>query len=345
DHGTWREARSSAPGGPSDRVLDVHRGGGVAGRMADSDEARRAVEAVVGAVAVALDEPGRAQLAAVLPGALRGAAEADGPVAPVEDDAALVVSVGSISGCPPERARFYAQSVLSTLVDLEPEVARAIRDRLPLTDDLFSPIDQGVTHVARGSRPGSAHDCSTGPTSTGSWAGCAAGTATSVGCDGPWSSRPTGYGRYGTPSPAPSGKWTTRRGWSSTGARSPSRCGRTPSTASPTWTCNSPAASTRRWRPSAPTGDPEPAGSRSRPGPSLLWVSSIARRARATRRGGRAAVPVARGAGRVPRRRPRRARRAGSGQRGRQRRRTRLSSPAAPPRSLSDPCRPARDRG
>lgn len=113
--------------------------------MADSDEARRAVEAVVGAVAVALDEPGRAQLAAVLPGALRGATEADGPVAPVEDDAALVVSVASISGCPPERARFYAQSVLSTLVDLEPEVARAIRDRLPLTDDLFSPIDQGVT--------------------------------------------------------------------------------------------------------------------------------------------------------------------------------------------------------
>jgi pterin-4a-carbinolamine dehydratase len=113
--------------------------------VADTDEARRAVEAVLSAVAVALDDPERTRLAGALPGALRGAAEVSGPAEPVESGAALVREVSRRSGCPSERARFYTQAVLSTLSDAEPGVARAIARRLPDADDLFSPVDQGVT--------------------------------------------------------------------------------------------------------------------------------------------------------------------------------------------------------
>jgi pterin-4a-carbinolamine dehydratase len=52
------------------------------------------------------------------------------------------VSAGS--GCPAERARFYTQAVLSTLAGSEPEVASVLARRLPDSEELFSPIDQGV---------------------------------------------------------------------------------------------------------------------------------------------------------------------------------------------------------
>jgi uncharacterized protein (DUF2267 family) len=54
---------------------------------ADTEEARRAVEAVIAAVAASLEESDRDRLAAVLP-------------------AALVSAVSAGSGCPAERARF-----------------------------------------------------------------------------------------------------------------------------------------------------------------------------------------------------------------------------------------------
>ncbi|MGY1634883.1 DUF2267 domain-containing protein [Geodermatophilus sp. SYSU D01186] len=47
---------------------------------AETEEARRAVEAVIAAVAASLEESDRERLAAVLPGSLRGAAEIRGRV-------------------------------------------------------------------------------------------------------------------------------------------------------------------------------------------------------------------------------------------------------------------------
>jgi pterin-4a-carbinolamine dehydratase/uncharacterized protein (DUF2267 family) len=116
----------------------------------DTDEARRAVEAVIAVVAAALDEPERGRLAGVLPGALRGAAEASGAAQPLESGAALVREVSRLSGCRSERARFYTQAVLSTLADAEPDLARELSQHLPDGEDLFSPIDQGVPPVGSG---------------------------------------------------------------------------------------------------------------------------------------------------------------------------------------------------
>jgi pterin-4a-carbinolamine dehydratase len=73
-----------------------------------------------------------------------------GPATPVESGAALVRAVSSASGCPGERARFYTQAVLSTLADAEPEVAEVVARRLPDSQDLFSPVDQGVPPVGSG---------------------------------------------------------------------------------------------------------------------------------------------------------------------------------------------------
>jgi pterin-4a-carbinolamine dehydratase/uncharacterized protein (DUF2267 family) len=117
---------------------------------ADSDESRRAVEAVIGAVAVALDEPDRGRLTDALPGSLRGAADVSGPAAPVEDEADLVRDVSNRTGCPPQRARRYTHAVLATLSDAEPELAQAIARELPLGEDLFEPIIAGVTPRSSG---------------------------------------------------------------------------------------------------------------------------------------------------------------------------------------------------
>lgn len=112
--------------------------------VADTDEARRSVEAVILAVAASLDEPDRERLAAVLPGSLRAAAEIPGQAVHPDGGAALVAAVSAGSGCPAERARFYTQAVLSTLASAEPEVASVIARRLPDSEELFAPIDQGV---------------------------------------------------------------------------------------------------------------------------------------------------------------------------------------------------------
>jgi pterin-4a-carbinolamine dehydratase len=111
---------------------------------ADTDEARRAVEAVVAAVAAVLDGPERGRLTDALPGAFRDATEVSGPAVPVDSGAALVREVARRSGCRTERAYFYTKAVLSTLSDAEPDTAQAIGRQLPDADDLFSPIDQGV---------------------------------------------------------------------------------------------------------------------------------------------------------------------------------------------------------
>ncbi|MGY1740602.1 MULTISPECIES: DUF2267 domain-containing protein [unclassified Blastococcus] len=110
----------------------------------DTGEARRAVEAVVAAVAASLEQSDRDRLAAVLPGSLRGAAEIRGPGLPPDSSAALVSAVSATSGCPAERARFYTRAVLSTLAASEPEVGDVLARRLPDGEELISPIDQGV---------------------------------------------------------------------------------------------------------------------------------------------------------------------------------------------------------
>lgn len=110
----------------------------------DSDEARRAVEAVLAAVATSLAESDRDRLTAVLPGSLRSAAETRGQAPPPDSGAALVSAVSAGSGFPAERARFYTQAVLSTLADSEPDLAGVLARRLPDGEALFAPIDQGV---------------------------------------------------------------------------------------------------------------------------------------------------------------------------------------------------------
>jgi pterin-4a-carbinolamine dehydratase len=119
---------------------------------ADTEEARRATEAVIAAVAASLEESDRDRLAAVLPGSLRGAAEIRGQALHPDSGAALVSAVSAGSGCPAERARFYTQAVLSTLAGSEPEVARVLAGRLPDGEELFSPIDQGVPSRGSGAQ-------------------------------------------------------------------------------------------------------------------------------------------------------------------------------------------------
>jgi Uncharacterized conserved protein (DUF2267) len=111
---------------------------------ADTEEARRAVEAVIAAVAASLEESDRDRLAAVLPGSLRGAAQFRGQGVHPDSAAALVSAVSAGSGCPAERARFCTQAVLSTLAGSEPDGASVLARRLPNAEELFSPIDQGV---------------------------------------------------------------------------------------------------------------------------------------------------------------------------------------------------------
>ncbi|MDT7573980.1 MAG: hypothetical protein QOH17_313, partial [Pseudonocardiales bacterium] len=48
-------------------------------------------------------------------------------------------------GWPGERTRFYTRAVLSSLASFEPELASSLARRLPDGEELFSPIDQGVS--------------------------------------------------------------------------------------------------------------------------------------------------------------------------------------------------------
>jgi hypothetical protein len=121
----------------------IQAAGELAG-AADTEEARRAVEAVIAAVAASLEESDRDRLVAVLPGSLRGAADIRGQALHPDSGAALVSAVSAGSGCPAERARFYTQAVLSTLASSEPEVARVLARRLPDGEELFAPIDHEV---------------------------------------------------------------------------------------------------------------------------------------------------------------------------------------------------------
>jgi pterin-4a-carbinolamine dehydratase len=110
---------------------------------ADAEETRRAVDAVIAALAASLEESDRDRLAAVLPASLRSAAHIRGALHP-DNGAAVVSAVSDLSGCPAERARFYTQAVLSTLADAEPDLARDLARRVPDGAELFAPIDQGV---------------------------------------------------------------------------------------------------------------------------------------------------------------------------------------------------------
>jgi pterin-4a-carbinolamine dehydratase len=111
---------------------------------ADTEEARRAVDGVLWAVASALREPERRRLAEALPGALRPDVEIRGPSAPVSSGGDVVLLVSERTGTTTERARFYTQAVLSTLADEEPELGHEIAAQLPDGADLVAPIDQGV---------------------------------------------------------------------------------------------------------------------------------------------------------------------------------------------------------
>jgi len=125
----------------------------------DTGEARRAAEAVLAAVADVLDEAERRRLAEAVPGRLRGAVRADeAPSAHAGgrlDTPELVHAVAAGTGCPPERARHYAQAVLGTLADTLADVEPGLTDELRrhVSDpDLLAPTGRG-TPTGQGTMP------------------------------------------------------------------------------------------------------------------------------------------------------------------------------------------------
>ena len=101
----------------------------------DTEEARRAAEAVLAAVADVLDRAERRRLAEAVPGRLRKAVRAAGAPAGhgggQVDTSELVHAVAEGTGCPPERARCYPQAVLTALTDAEPELTGDLRRHVP----------------------------------------------------------------------------------------------------------------------------------------------------------------------------------------------------------------------
>src|SRR5690349_1293439 len=100
---TGGQDRTSSGGDPLIKYATFIEAAGDLAGVADTEEARRAVEAVIAAVAASLEESDRDRLAAVLPGSLRGAAEIRRPGLHPDSGAALVSAVSAGSGCPPER--------------------------------------------------------------------------------------------------------------------------------------------------------------------------------------------------------------------------------------------------
>jgi pterin-4a-carbinolamine dehydratase/uncharacterized protein (DUF2267 family) len=108
-----------------------------------AEEARSATDAVLRVLAHILDERDRAAVAAALPNMLGAALDAP-PQRTRMTGPGFVGDVGKRMGCPPERARYLTQAVLSTVTKHVPDAAGAIGRALPDAADLLTPINDGL---------------------------------------------------------------------------------------------------------------------------------------------------------------------------------------------------------
>lgn len=124
-----------------DLVSEVGRRTGLA-----FDQARRAAEATVVALARSLDEQQRERFLSGVPRELHndhGVVDVGRP----DDLASFLREVGRIAHRPPEQARYNSQAVLSTLVEQDPTVLDGLS--LPAgVDELIQPLDTGGGLVA-----------------------------------------------------------------------------------------------------------------------------------------------------------------------------------------------------
>lgn len=120
--------------------------------LRDTDDARAAIEATVGALAHLVDDPVRDTLVDALPGLLRPVAEE--PRAGRPDLGGFLQEVSYRAGCTESEARYRAQATLSALADAEPELGRSLAHALPDEfDELLAPPRTGGGVVATSGGP------------------------------------------------------------------------------------------------------------------------------------------------------------------------------------------------
>jgi pterin-4a-carbinolamine dehydratase/uncharacterized protein (DUF2267 family) len=110
------------------------------------DAAKLPAESVLVCVARRLDDPGRTTLASSLPTQLAELVRGSAPLRRDEGEGKtpFLETVASELDTSPERARFMAQAVLSTLVDEDASTAGAVRSQLPKDfEDLFAAPGDG----------------------------------------------------------------------------------------------------------------------------------------------------------------------------------------------------------
>lgn len=106
--------------------------------LSGAEEATHVARTILAELALRLDIPDRRRLQQALPAADRDAAYAVAPVRPPEA-ADLFRDIGEHLDTPPERARYLARTVLSTLRESEPTIADELSTHLPPdVADLFS---------------------------------------------------------------------------------------------------------------------------------------------------------------------------------------------------------------
>jgi pterin-4a-carbinolamine dehydratase/uncharacterized protein (DUF2267 family) len=106
--------------------------------LSGAEEATHVARTILAELSLRLDMPDRRRLQQALPAADRDAAYATAPVRPPEASE-LFRDIGEHLDAPPERARYLARTVLSTLRESEPTVADELSAHLPPdVADLFS---------------------------------------------------------------------------------------------------------------------------------------------------------------------------------------------------------------
>jgi uncharacterized protein (DUF2267 family)/pterin-4a-carbinolamine dehydratase len=95
------------------------------------DAAKRPAESVLVGVARRLDDSGRNSLGAALPTQLATLVCESTPLLRNEGKTPFLQTVASELDASPERARFFAQAVLSALAEQDPSTAEAVRGGLP----------------------------------------------------------------------------------------------------------------------------------------------------------------------------------------------------------------------
>lgn len=201
-------------------------------RLSGSEEARRVIEAVLRTAISLMPPQSAAVLLEPIPDSLKPAAAA-APPQPSDDAAELVKGVARAAGCTAERARYYIQAVFQTLAEHHPSTGDVLSRQWP----------EELLHS-----PGA--DVPRGPHSAAGYGGPRVADADKVtkwlAAHPQWAGDTRRVQRTATlpPDRLPPGRyarsWSTPNGASTTARNSPkpptawcSRCGLTPSTASP----------------------------------------------------------------------------------------------------------------